>query len=164
MVMSRFDHSEGETAAFVTGTFLDLKEFDSMAENEKESARVFIKETVHSQLSCVRRGMWEQLQEWIPAPLRRMAQRHIHPVVPGVSHQESPLPETIRHEFEVLNELAWLLTWKHKRVSSDVSEEERHMTEKLDVERVRRIKETIFPYLEEKMARLEKASTPGAST
>ncbi|MBF0423230.1 MAG: hypothetical protein HQL73_09590 [Magnetococcales bacterium] len=160
MVMSRFDQSERETAEFVTGIFLDLKEFDHMSDGEKESARTFIRETIHSQLSCIRRGIWDQLQEWIPAPLRRMAQRHIHPVIPGSSPPDCQLPESLQHEFEILNELAWLLTWKHKRTAHDGSGEERHHQEQADLLRLQRIRETILPQLEEKMAKLEKSSTP----
>ncbi|HIJ83211.1 MAG: hypothetical protein HW380_881 [Magnetococcales bacterium] len=159
MVMSRFEQNEGETAAFVTATFLDLKEFDSLTENDKETARTFIKETIHSQLTCCRKGMWEQFHEWIPVALRRLAQRHIHPVVPGKSYHDYQLPESIRHEFEVLNELAWLLTWKHKKNMADASEEERHAQEHVDLDRVQRIKEHVLPVIAEKIARMQQLVT-----
>ncbi|MBF0132593.1 MAG: hypothetical protein HQL75_08410 [Magnetococcales bacterium] len=158
MVMSRFELNEAETAAFVTNNFLDLREFDSLTEQEKESARAFIKETIHSQLTCCRKGLWDQFLHWIPGAIRRMAQRHIHPVIPGEATPEYPLPEGIRHEFEVLNELAWLLMWKHKKIGPDTSEEERHTMEKLDLERVQHIKEYVLPHLNEKISRLEQSS------
>ncbi|MBF0346227.1 MAG: hypothetical protein HQL81_01040 [Magnetococcales bacterium] len=159
MVMSRFEQSEGETAAFVTGTFLDLKEFDCLNEHDKATVRTFIKETIHSQLSCCRKGLWEQFQEWIPGAIRRMAQRHIHPVVPGEKLHGYRLPESIQHDFEILDELAWLLTWKHKKCAADGAEEERNGLEHPDVERARRIREQILPLLEEKIVRLVHSAT-----
>lgn len=159
MPMSRFEQNEAETAAFVTKNFLDLKEFDCLGKEERASVEVFIRETIFSQLSCCRRGLWEQLQAWIPAPLRRTAQRHVRPVVPGESPPGYHLPESVQHEYDALNELAWLLGWKHRRMTADLSLEERHSFEKLDLERVQHIKETILPLLAEKISRLEKSVT-----
>lgn len=159
MVMSRFELNEAQTAAFVTNNFLDLQEFDSLTAQQKESALAFIKETIHSQLTCCRKGLWDQFLHWIPSPIRRMAQRHIHPVVPGEDTPEYQLPEGVQSEFEVLNELAWLLLWKHKKASPEVPEEDLHHMEKQDLERVQHIREHILPHLHEKIIRLEKSSS-----
>ncbi|MBF0110815.1 MAG: hypothetical protein HQL76_16740 [Magnetococcales bacterium] len=158
MAMSRFEQSESETATFVTGTFLDLKEFDCLDDGQKASVRSFIKETIHSQLSCCRKGLWEQFLEWIPNPLRRTAQRHIHPVVPGEKTHGDPLPESIRHELEILDELAWLLTWKSRKSHPETTTEEGHPPEHPDLGRALRIRERVLPLLEEKIARVEKSA------